>query len=369
MRKGVKTIVTIAGILLLSLSIPFHSHAQRPGVRANLAPATRARILTYIRERFGVPTALKLTINSIQPSAYPPYLESSVTVDDGKEKRNQIIFLSTDYRLLIVGQIFNLGTDPRADIERDVRQLFKLPEGTTVAVGSSRRSSFPGLLTITITVAKGQQKQSQDYYVTADNRRLILGNVFNLATDPREEARRIISTRNQPSLGSANAPVTVVEYADLECPMCARVHEFLEKELLPRYGNKVRVIFKEFPLVAIHEWSLTAAIANQCVFEMKPEAYAPYRSLIFQNQGLFTAANVRDLLLTFGEQVGVDRVRLAACLDAKASLPRVEQGAEEGKRLNILSTPTSFINGRIMIGLPSADAYFQVVDEALRTAK
>ena len=151
--------------------------------------------------------------------------------------------------------------------------------------------------------------------------------------------------------------------------MCARLHEFLEKELLPKYGDEVRVIFKEFPLVTIHDWSLTAAIANECVYQIKPEAFAPYRSLIFQNQLGTNAANVRDNLLGYADRVDVDRVKLAACLDSKASLPLVEGGANEGKRLEVQSTPTSFINGRALVGFPSADAYYKEVDEALKEVK
>jgi protein-disulfide isomerase len=151
--------------------------------------------------------------------------------------------------------------------------------------------------------------------------------------------------------------------------MCGKLHEFLEKELLPKYGDKVRVIFKEFPLVQIHDWSLTAAIANECVYDIKPEAFAPYRSLIFQNQASTNAANLRDNLLGYADQVGVDRVKLAACLDSKASLPLVDAGANEGKRLGIQSTPTCFINGRMLLGYPSAEAYYKAVDAALKGAK
>ena len=129
------------------------------------------------------------------------------------------------------------------------------------------------------------------------------------------------------------------------------------------------MIFKEFPLVQIHDWSPAAAIANECVYQIKPEAFAPFRSLIFQNQATTNTANLRDNLLSYADQVGVDRVTLAACLDSKASLPLVDAGANEGKRLGIQSTPTCFINGRMLVGYPSAEAYYTAVDAALKVAK
>ena len=119
----------------------------------------------------------------------------------------------------------------------------------------------------------------------------------------------------------------------------------------------------------MHDWALTAAIANECVYEIKPEAFAPYRSLIFQNRSGTNATNVRDALLGYADQVGVDRVRLAGCLDSKASLPRVDEGAREAKRLELQSTPTCFINGRMLVGFWSAEDYYKAVDAALKEAK
>ena len=140
----------------------------------------------------------------------------------------------------------------------------------------------------------------------------------------------------------------------------------METKVVPRYGNKVRIVFKEFPLVGIHDWSYTAAIADQCAFEINPSAYVPMRTAIFRSQALINITNLRDTLLSFGEQAGVDRVQLAGCLDSKASLPRVQRDMDEGKRINMTQTPTAFINGKMMLGLPSEDAYFQSIDLALR---
>jgi protein-disulfide isomerase len=189
-----------------------------------------------------------------------------------------------------------------------------------------------------------------------------------MAVDPRQQALRTIALRDEPSQGPATAPVTIVEYADLECPTCARVHEFLETQVVPRYGNKLRVVFKEFPL-PMHDWSMTGAIACQCAYEINPSSYVPLRSAIFRNQQLINITNLRDSLLSYGEQAGVDRVKLAGCLDAKSTLPRVQRDVAEAKRVNVDRTPTLFVNGRMLVGLPSEDAYFQTIDEALKSSK
>jgi protein-disulfide isomerase len=92
----------------------------------------------------------------------------------------------------------------------------------------------------------------------------------------------------------------------------------------------------------------------------------PLRSAIFRSQQLINITNLRDTLLNYGEQVGLNRVQLAGCLDSKASLPRIQRDIAEAKRLDISSTPTLFINGRMMVGFPSEDAYYQAIDAALK---
>jgi len=328
------------------------------------------KVAAYVREKYGIPSNVKLTLDHpFEPSNFPGFLTSTLISDDGKDSKKTKVFLTNDRHYLILGELFPVGSDPKREIAERLRAQYKIPETTTLTVGPFHKSPYPNLLATTVTAETGKTSQNQDFYVTTDNHTLVLGNVLNLGVDLRRTALKTIVTTNQPSQGPARAPVIIVEYADLECPMCGRLHQFFETELLPKYPDKVRIIFKEFPLTAIHDWSLTAAIANECVYQIKPEAFAPYRTLIFQNQATTNATNVRDLLLGYADQVGVDRVTLAGCLDAKASLPLVEAGLREGKALDIQSTPTCFLNGRTVVGFSSADAYYQAVDEALKKPK
>lgn len=115
----------------------------------------------------------------------------------------------------------------------------------------------------------------------------------------------------------------------------------------------------------MHDWSATAALANECAYQIKPLAYYGYRSLIFSNQNIITAANLRERLLSLGDDAGVDRTRLAACIDSQASLSRVEAGRREGRELGIDRTPTSFINGRIITGMPAEAIWDKLIAEAL----
>ena len=367
-RKSLSNYQVWGGVLLLVTWVSIAHGVARVKANAVDDTALDEKITTFVRAKFGIPDTVKITASPFQASNFQGFLASTIITDDGKQKKNTSVFLTADRRYLIVGLLFPLGKDPKNEIAQHIRQEFKVPETTTLTVGPFHDSGFPNFLAMTVAAQSDKGKQTEDFYATSDNHVFVMGKILNLGVDLRREALRTIVTTNQPSQGPAHAPVTIVEYADLQCPSCARLHEFLEKELLPKYGDKVRVIFKEFPL-PMHDWSQTAAIANECVYQIKPEAYAPYRSLIYQNQLGTNVANVRDNLLGYADQVGVDRVRLAGCLDSQASRPRVDEGTREAKRLEITSTPTSFINGRMLVGLPSAEAYYEAVDAALKEAK
>jgi protein-disulfide isomerase len=147
------------------------------------------------------------------------------------------------------------------------------------------------------------------------------------------------------------------------------LQEELETEIIPKYGNRLRVVFKEFPLVNIHDWALTGAIAAQCVYQLDPSKYVDFRSAVYKDQASITADHARDMLLHIAAQTGVDNLKLAACIDSRDSLSRVDANTYEANALGVAQTPTSFINGRILIGAPPATDFCKLIDEALRNAK
>ena len=365
--------LALAGITGLSLWMGVSwlgAAPPRAGTPVADDAATMEKVAQFVRERFGIPSSVKITPDTVRSSTFAGFDEAMLTMDDGKKKGMQSVYLTKDRHFLIVGNLSQLmGPDANSEIVQRVRDLYKVPATTNLIVGSTHNSPLPNFSGLTLTADDGKHKGTQEIYLSKDSRVLVLGSLFDLSVDPSRVALKTIVTANQASQGPAHAPVTIVEYADLQCPTCARVHEFLEKELVPKYGDKVRIIFKEYPLVQIHDWTLTASIANQCVYQILPEAYVPFRSLVYQNQPLLNSANVRERMLAFGDQVGVDRVKLAACVDAKASMPRIDANVAEAKRLDVERTPTCFINGRMMVGLPSAEDYFKAVDDALRAAK
>jgi len=333
-----------------------------------LTEAKRDSILKYVRDRFGVPDTVKLTFGEVRSSdVAPDFNDATVLVDDGKSQHPQEMLISKDgHYLVVTGAIMELHQGTEAEMELRITEVFKTPATLKVTVGGFKPSPAPDFKQGTLTMDNGKTKQDRVILLGRDGKHLVVSELYNLGVDPKQQALRIISLKDEPSEGPANAPVTIVEYADLQCPTCARMHDFLQTKILPRYGDKVRVVFKEFPLVAIHDWSFTAAIADRCAYQMNPSAYVAIRTSIFRNQQLINITNLRETLLSYGEEAGVDRVHLAGCLDAKSSRPSIQRDMDEAKRINVTQTPTVFINGRMMMGLPSEDAYYQAIDAALK---
>jgi protein-disulfide isomerase len=328
--------------------------------------ALREKMVNYLHQYGFVSPEIPIQVGACESSQDPAYYECQLTVNASGKVSTPTFSISRNGRLLAMSPMYYLGPDTPAEILRNVRVRFKLGTEWQLSDGPLESSPVPGFLETTVTAERNGKKQSQVFYVTADKRFAVLGQLFVIRSP--KEIERMINTQDQPHSGPLNAPVTIVEYADLECPMCAHLQPFLENELLPRYGNKVRLIYKDFPLPE-HDWSREAAIANQCAFQIDPPAFASYRTSIFAHQAQINITNVRDMLLQLGEQVGIDRLRLAACLDAKTTLSRVEADYNEATRLQVSFTPTCFIDGQPVVGAAPAQDYYRIIDNDLKRAK
>lgn len=350
----------------------------RPAVAAT-NPATNQKIIQYVREKFGIPDAVKLSVAPFQNSEYTDFYKTTISVDDGKTKKAQPALITKDGNYLVLGNVMVASSTVRRNLSANasatnqkivdyVRTTFKVPAEVKLSVAPFHNSNFADFYETTIYGQEGAKKSATPAFMTKDGRYAVIGSVFNLSSDPRAEVQNTINLKNQPTVGPAEAPVTIVEFADLECPTCAEMQKFIETQLIPKYGDKIRIVFKEFPLVTIHDWALQAAIANECGYQQSPADYLRYRSIIFESQGMINAANVRQLLLDFGQRAGLNQLKLSVCMDSKASLPLVEADMQEGHKLGIMSTPTLFINGTPVVGL-SADRIYALIDKDLSASR
>jgi protein-disulfide isomerase len=166
------------------------------------------------------------------------------------------------------------------------------------------------------------------------------------ATAPEETNPVKLNLENQPSFGPAGAPVTIVEFGDLQCPSC-RAEAPILRELIPAlYQDKVRVVFKDFPLETIHPWARSASIAARCVFRQNKQAFWKFYDWDYENQEEITLETLKSKVLAWAAGNGINVPDLERCMDSKATDAEVAQNISEGRALGVKGTPTVFINGR-----------------------
>ena len=174
--------------------------------------------------------------------------------------------------------------------------------------------------------------------------------MFDMTTNPFAGNLPKLHIEGNPSIGPADARVTLVEFSDFQCPHCRQFHQVLQT-LLPQYPQ-IRVVFKDFPLTQVHPWAETAAIGARCAFIQSPKAFWQLHDQIFDNQEVISAENIWDKLLAYAAQAGLDPDAFKTCMSSPEAKQAVESNHADGEALAINSTPAIFINGH---PLPSGD--------------
>jgi len=237
--------------------------------------------------------------------------------------------------------------------------------GLTLNVTGLQDSEIPGWRKGTLRAALGDQSQEIAFYVTPDGRYLLRGDAVDLTVDPLEEVMRKIVLAKQPARGPADAKVTVVEYSDFQCPYCARVYETLENQVLKEYGDRIRFVFKNFPLASIHPWAEDGAVASECAFAQGNDQFWAMYNGLFAKQSELTKENFEEKAVEIAKSAGLDVDAFQTCLQERKTLDAVHADEEEANTLGVNSTPTFFINGRRLSGAQTYEAFKQVLDAEL----
>lgn len=263
----------------------------------------------------------------------------------------------------------------KARFESTLRYYDFLPADVDIKIADPKPSKdLPGFSEIDVKLMYNGESRDQSYYLSSDGQVVIPGApgsvaAFNINGDPFKLNLDKLSAANSPSFGPANAPVTIFEFGDFECPSC-RAEAPVLRTLLPMFeGDKVRVVFKNFPLESLHPWARAAAGAASCVYRQNADAFWKVYDWFYETQDEITPSNLNDKVLGWAGKNGIDSVQLGRCIDAKASDADVANNIAEGRALNVNGTPTLFVNGRKINGV-EWQALQQIIDMALeRSAK
>jgi protein-disulfide isomerase len=257
-------------------------------------------------------------------------------------------------------------------IEVTVRTEFSLPQTYNVSIGARRQSAFSGYDDLSVTISSGGHSQVIEYLISTDNKKLARLNTFDLTKDPGSD----IDVANRPIRGNPAAKVTIINFDDLECPYCARMHQALFPATLDRYKDKVRFIYKDFPLEEIHPWALHASLDANCLAAQSSEIYWGYVDYLHSHGDEVTGPD-RDLKKSFAalDRIArqeatiakLDTAALDACM-AKQDETDINNSLKEASALGLDGAPALFVNGERINGAVPEEQVWIAIDRALRAA-
>jgi protein-disulfide isomerase len=255
-------------------------------------------------------------------------------------------------------------------IQNEIRSRYSVPPAVEISMSSPESSEVPGYDKLVVTFTHDEKKTTFDFLVSKDRKTLARLEKIDISEDLMSK----IDVKGRPVRGGQDAKVTIVNFDDFECPFCARMHATLFPDLLNSYGNRVKVVYKDYPLVEIHPWAMHAAVDANCLGDQNSDAYWEFADYIHANAkavgGKAPAEAFQNLdkeALDLGEKHHIDQQKLKACVQ-KSDESAVRASMAEGDKLGVDSTPTLFINGLKVSGVIPPEEMHSIIDHALADA-
>lgn len=252
----------------------------------------------------------------------------------------------------------------KATLETYLRHVELFRGTVTYKIDDPKPSKeLPGFSDVTVHLVFDGGTKDELYYVSADGQTIVSGDVYNINKSPFESNLEKLTTTDQPAFGPSNAPVTIVEFGDLQCPDCRMEAPVLHHNVPETFPGKVRVYFKDFPLESLHPWARAAAIDGRCIYHQNADAFWKFYDWIYDHQQEIEPDNLTAKVTGWAGENGLDAAKLGQCIETKATEPEVNRSIEEGHALGVRGTPTLFINGRKIGGLQWPDLQLVINNE------
>jgi len=267
------------------------------------------------------------------------------------------------------------SSDVTQRIERQVHAYFSIPADVTVKVGARTPSEFPNYDTVPVTMSRGDKSQTMEFLISKDGTTLIRMTKIDLTKDPYVETMKKIDVAGRPVRGNPAAKVTIVNYDDFECPFCARMHSTLMSEVLQEYGDKIKIVYKDYPL-PMHPWAKHAANDANCLAKESGPGYWQFADYVHANQRAISGSQkdvqnsfneLDHITLDIGKKNGADASRLQACIKAQPE-DVMKASMAEADTVGVNATPTVFVNGERLEGAVDIDEVRAALNQRLLEA-
>jgi len=182
----------------------------------------------------------------------------------------------------------------------------------------------------------------------------------NVAPITESSAPTIVSTDNDPSKGSDNAPVTIIEFGDFQCSFCGRFYTQSLPQIQSEYidTGKVKLVYRDFPLGG-HQYAQKSAEAAECADDQG--LFWEMHDKLFENQNALDMASLKQ----YAEALGLDTNQFDSCLDSGKYASEVRKDFQDGQAARVSGTPTFFINGHQVVGAQPFATFKQIIDSEL----
>lgn len=252
-------------------------------------------------------------------------------------------------------------------IVTEIRSHYNVPSQVAIALSDPKPSATPGYDELVVTFTGGTNTTHHDFLVSTDRKTLAHLEKIDISQDLMSK----IDVKGRPVKGNPNAKVTIINFDDFQCPFCSRMHATLFDNVFKDYADKIKVIYKDYPLIEIHPWAMHAAIDGNCLGEQNTPAYWDFADYIHANQKQMAGKsrteafqNIDNLAKEQAQKHQLDADKLQACMQ-KQDESVVRASMAEGDKLGVDSTPTMFINGERFTGTVPESELRAALDRAL----
>lgn len=176
---------------------------------------------------------------------------------------------------------------------------------------------------------------------------------------PESRTRLNVSVDDDPALGPIDAPITIIEFSDFNCPFCRKWHQETFSTLLDTYPDQIRFIYRDFPIVGGGQIGLGAAQAANCAAEQ--DAYWEFHDALFSGKYELNIEGYRQ----YAAEIGLDPDEIQSCVESGRYAEEVQNDLRYGADLGVSGTPTFFINGIPLVGAQPMLQFTAIIDDEL----
>jgi protein-disulfide isomerase len=280
------------------------------------------------------------------------------------------IFMGAGCKAQTAGASGSLSPEVAHRIQVELRARYGVPQHIKLVLAEPRPSELNGYDTLDVTFTGGTKPTTLEFLLSKDRKTIAHLEKMDISQDLMSK----IDVKGRPIRGKTDAKVTIVNFDDFQCPYCAQMHSILFPGLLAQYGDRVRFVYRDFPLVEIHPWAMHAAVDANCLADQSTDAYWSFADYVHSSQNAFRGKALLENLLALdqatkdqGAKYKVDATKLDACVK-KQDESAVRTSMAEGDKLGVDSTPTMYINGEKVSGIVPMDQLHAILDRALADA-